>query len=547
MKNFFTLFLTLLFFQGVHAQISPERAVVSFDARALNQVAQPAGAMQNIDIAAAVPLELHGSFLAYSIIWYTNDWENFDGQITTAFSSGNLILETRSVSTDIHTKVRGRRQISELYFLEQDAEKFRIQYTGTSVIDSVSVHFYYPGTGEKVAGTPAAPPLNPVSQGTSDRSACTCPQPEYEDRDDWCPAGNCPPDPTPVPTSVGFLIIHHSAGTNSATDWAAVVRSIWDYHVNVRGWDDIGYNWLVDPNGMLYEGRGDDKLGAHFCGTNGGTMGVCMMGDFTNLTPTASAIGKLEDLLAWKSCDADIDPLATAYHPSSGLTIHRISGHRDGCATSCPGDLFYPLLPVIRQEVSDFIENGCELQVVDGPTQLTASLVNFNQVQLDWVDNTDSEDGYVLERSKSFNNNFQVIATLPPNTIGFFDLDVEPQTGYFYRVKALNGSTSSAYSNEVFIATGVTGTNEDGLNEKTVLISPNPATAEIWVSVENNLTGNLKFSVVNGQGSQLFFENFIKNAPHFRTSFNLESFPAGIYWLKVEQNQHVAVFKVIKK
>lgn len=544
MKNFITLFLTLVFFQCLNAQTTPQRSVVSFNAHVL-KASQHASGTNDFDVAAEVPLNLHGSFLAYSVVWYTNDWENFDGRLTAEFFIENSMVESRVVSTDIHTAAPGRRQISELYFLEKDAHSFQVKYTGTASVDSISVHFYYPGTTDEAAAT--VPPRTQPENSLSDRSACSCPQPDYQDRNDWCPAGNCPPDPTPVPTTVGFLIVHHSAGTNTSTDWAAVVRSIWDYHVNVRGWDDIGYNWLVDPNGVLYEGRGDDKLGAHFCGTNGGTMGVCMMGDFTNVTPTASAIGRLEDLLAWKSCDVDIDPLETAFHPSSGLTIHRISGHRDGCATSCPGDLFYPLLPAIRQEVREFIDNGCELQPVDGPSQLTAALINYDQVQLDWLDNSDSEESYVLERSKSFNNNFQVIATLPANTIGFFDLDVEPQTGYFYRVKAMNGSTSSAYSNEVFIATGVTGTDENGLDEKSVVISPNPTASVIRISVENNWTGDQRFSVFDAQGIQFLSKSLVKTTADSKVSFNLEAYPAGIYWLKVEQGQHSAFFKIVKK
>jgi hypothetical protein len=130
--------------------------------------------------------------------------------------------------------------------------------------------------------------------------------------------------------------------------------------VNANGWDDIGYNWLIDPNGVLYEGRGDGRLGAHFCGTNGGTAGVCILGDFTDITPTYSAIDKLTSLYSWKACDNGIDPLGAEFHPGSGKVVPNIAGHRDGtCSTSCPGDAFYPLLPQVRTAIQDRIENVC--------------------------------------------------------------------------------------------------------------------------------------------------------------------------------------------
>ncbi len=184
----------------------------------------------------------------------------------------------------------------------------------------------------------------------------TCSQPSYCDRDCWAPGGVCPPDATPVYTDVEFIIVHHSAANYSAgTDYKAVVRSYWDYHVNTHGWDDIGYNWLVDPNGIIYEGRGKDTQGAHFSGANSNTMGVCVIGDYMTATPTSVSIEKLEDLIAWEATRKEIDVLTTGYHAASGLTIYHVSGHRDGPGTTdCPGNNLYALLPTIREDVSQY-------------------------------------------------------------------------------------------------------------------------------------------------------------------------------------------------
>lgn len=186
------------------------------------------------------------------------------------------------------------------------------------------------------------------------------PMPEYVSRTEWdCPDGQEPSGPVSR-TDVTHQIIHHSAGPNSADDWPAVVRSIWDYHVNTNGWSDIGYNWLVDPNGIIYQGRGwidgdDEVQGAHFCGTNSNTMGACLMGNFEEISPEPAAMEAVESLLAWKSDQKNIDPLATSYHSSSGLDLHTISGHRDGCSTLCPGENLYVQLPKIRNNVKQKI------------------------------------------------------------------------------------------------------------------------------------------------------------------------------------------------
>lgn len=187
--------------------------------------------------------------------------------------------------------------------------------------------------------------------------------PDYVTRTEWdCPDGQEPSGPV-TETDVTHQIVHHSAGPNSSDDWPAVVRAIWDYHVNTNNWSDIGYNWLVDPNGIIYQGRGwingnDEVQGAHFCGTNSGTMGACLLGNFEEADPEPAALDAVEELLAWKSDQKNIDPLAQNYHSSSGLNLHTISGHRDGCSTLCPGENLYIKLPEIRNNVHSLIDQS---------------------------------------------------------------------------------------------------------------------------------------------------------------------------------------------
>lgn len=202
-----------------------------------------------------------------------------------------------------------------------------------------------------------------ISSIIVEKEILNCDLPSYCDRLCWCPLGNCPAQTDPLYTDPTHIIVHHSAVNYSpGTNYAGVVRSYWDYHVNTNGWSDIGYNWLVDPNGVIYEGRGDSVQGAHFSCMNSGTMGVCVIGDFETATPTYESITALDDLIAWEATDKEIDVLVTSYHEASELYLYGISGHKDansstqGCpsGTLCPGENLYILLPDIRYDVSQY-------------------------------------------------------------------------------------------------------------------------------------------------------------------------------------------------
>jgi hypothetical protein len=175
-------------------------------------------------------------------------------------------------------------------------------------------------------------------------------------------AGLPDPDYERIPNTVHNVIIHHSAGSNSDTDYVSVVRNIYIYHTEVRGWSDIGYNYLIAQDGNIFKGRDpgtlqqDEVLGAHFCNANTGTMGICVLGDYTSLAPPVNALQSLIDLTTWKLGKDSLDPLGIYPHPlNANLPV--IAGHRDGCATECPGDSLYQRLGYIRQEVSSAFEN----------------------------------------------------------------------------------------------------------------------------------------------------------------------------------------------
>ncbi|MEM9991991.1 MAG: N-acetylmuramoyl-L-alanine amidase, partial [Bacteroidota bacterium] len=279
-----------------------------------------------------------------------------------------------TLTSDGHLHPEDLLWSSELYFLDKTYRYYQYQWTGLSVPEKVKLHFYSPDdTPTRTANT-----MPPKEQTVEARGACPCLQPSVQGRSDWC--DSCPRSSSPSPHYVTHLIVHHSAGTNVADDWAAIVRSVWDFHVEGRGWADIGYNWLIDPNGVIYEGRATNIRGAHFCGNNTNTEGVCMLGDFTEIVPTDTSQQSLTQLLAWKACGNRLNPVGTRYHGASSKVLDVISGHRDGCATNCPGDSFYPLLPNLREAVQAYQDTACTLVHTDEP-ELEAIRIAPNPVQ----------------------------------------------------------------------------------------------------------------------------------------------------------------------
>lgn len=157
------------------------------------------------------------------------------------------------------------------------------------------------------------------------------------------------------------VFVHHTAGSNSysRSESAAVVRGVYAYHTQSRGWCDIGYNFLVDRYGKIYEGRrGGMRMpvrGSHAGDYNADTSGISLMGDFTSRSATRPMKHSLVQLIAWR--------MGTAYRGAYGRPfIHdrrfaRIAGHRDAMSTSCPGEKVYDWLPTLRERVATRLGN----------------------------------------------------------------------------------------------------------------------------------------------------------------------------------------------
>ena len=189
------------------------------------------------------------------------------------------------------------------------------------------------------------------------------------------------------------MIIHHTAGRNNDPNPAATIRAIYYNHAVQRGYGDIDYNFLVDAQGRVYEGRrawidtpsknpiGEDLAGnvvrgAHARDYNDATVGIALLGNFTDVMPTSAARTALINLLAWKAERHGMNPkgYSTYVNPVNGTTkpLYNIAGHRNVNSTACPGWTFYASFPALRQAVADKIASTTGASVDETPPKVVS-------------------------------------------------------------------------------------------------------------------------------------------------------------------------------
>jgi hypothetical protein len=208
--------------------------------------------------------------------------------------------------------------------------------------------------------------VEPGGTGATVASAAvnTAPQPAVVPRAGWNADESLVKDPPTYTTDTKVVFAHHTAGTNDYTcdQSPDIIRAIFLYHVQSQGWNDIGYHFLVDKCGTVFEGRagGIDKpvLGAQTYGFNTDTSGIAVLGNYNDAISTPSVQEAVAAVAAWKlglyGNDAAGTVVLTAaadngkYTKGQKVTLNRISGHRDGYPTECPGTNLYADLPAIR-------------------------------------------------------------------------------------------------------------------------------------------------------------------------------------------------------
>ena len=260
------------------------------------------------------------------------------------------------------------------------------------------------------------------------------------------------------------LVVHHTATTtvSDPQDAAAQVRAIYYYHAVTLGWGDIGYNFVVDPFGRVYEGRysgsptGEDGDGrvvtaGHTYQHNTGTLGIAFLGDATEQPPSEPASAALVDFLAWESSQHGLDPLRSSRYYNVVNEVEReilnVAGHRDYVATACPGDAFYPLLGQLRSDVAAALGAGAGDEEPPPPVDAPTAAISRRQVTLTWPASAEpwepdaSQSGiayYVVQRASGPTGEFGVIGATDERTRTFVDSRVRGTIRY--QVLAVDGA-----------------------------------------------------------------------------------------------------------
>ena len=239
-------------------------------------------------------------------------------------------------------------------------------------------------TGSGGGDKPAA------SAGVSRQTAASVGTPAIVSRAAWGAderLRNCTPD-----RLAGFkaAVVHHTVNSNSysSSQAASLMRGIYAYHTQSREWCDIGYNFLVDRFGRIYEGRKGSITsfiqGAQAGGFNVETFGVSVIGDFTSTSFPSAVTGALSRVIAWQADRSGFDPAtsvtltsagSTRYDAGKRVTKPRVMGHRDLSLTSCPGNTAYPQVTSVRSRAASAWKSGQYVQPAARFTAVTARRV----------------------------------------------------------------------------------------------------------------------------------------------------------------------------
>jgi hypothetical protein len=259
----------------------------------------------------------------------------------------------------------------------------RIQLRTDRRVGGVRVHFVAARVSSGARASAALPLASPVLDAGPG-------QPPIIARRAWA-AGQARPASGLGYGTVKLAFVHHTVNPNgySAGAVPGMLRAIFDYHVHVRGFLDIAYNFIIDAYGRIWEARagGIDMavVGAHAGAYNAESTGVAILGDFMNVVPTPRAIDALQHLVAWKlslhglpangRANVIVDPadaFYTPFRPGAHITLPRVAGHRDGDLTDCPGNALYGRLPSIRPVIVSLAGTPARLTATPSPALVTA-------------------------------------------------------------------------------------------------------------------------------------------------------------------------------
>jgi hypothetical protein len=262
----------------------------------------------------------------------------------------------------------------------------------------------------------------------------------YEDED-----GNDLYWPLSYATDVNKIIVHHTAGTNGLENAEGSIRGIYYYHTVRKGWGDIGYNYLIDIHGNIYEGRagGDSVVAGHARGNNTGSLGIAVMGNYEEENISYEALKSLVSLVQSKAELHNIN--ADGFSRFRGEVTPNIGGHRDFGQTLCPGKNLYSMLPAVR-DIADSNISNTETSLLEEGIDDPYAFANSNSYDALMMTPETSET-FTLEikniGTETWGNETYLVANRNSNAEALVHL-----------VKSDENSSSVAYMNESSVESG---------------------------------------------------------------------------------------------
>ncbi len=300
-----------------------------------------------------------------------------------------------------------------------------------------------------------------------------------------------------------LALVHHTAGANgyTAAQSPAIVRAIELYHVQGNGWNDIGYNFLVDRFGQVFEGRygGIERnvVGAHAEGFNTGSVGVAMLGEYGSLPVTQKGHDALAALLAWRLDIAHIDPATTLSFISGGnarfpaglpVFLRTVSGHRDTGFTDCPGSALYSTLNDLTVDIS---RRGLPKLYAPVVTGAVPGLVRFKarlSSALPWTVEAYDSAGSVLASWAGFGQNVDWTWDATLLAPGSYSYAIRSDDSVTPAVGAIGAGGDGALSVAGLVVDPETvSPNEDEIADETTLTYTLSGPANVTVKVRDSL------------------------------------------------------------
>lgn len=247
------------------------------------------------------------------------------------------------------------------------------------------------------------------------------------------------------------LFVHHTVGRNFDSNPKATMRAIYHFHTRTQGWCDVGYNFVVGWDGTIYEGRwardygpwevhssedraGRAVAGAHVAGYNSGSVGVSVMGNFSEVQPPPAVRRALAELLAWEADRHDLRPRGehTYRNPETGESrrLKYIAGHRDAGYTECPGNFLYAALPAIRKDTAAVMGAGKTSSVMSAdaePRRVTYGETTTVNGTLTLADQTPFAFQSVVLYTNEGGRGWTVAGTSTTGPDGAFSFSLAPQ------------------------------------------------------------------------------------------------------------------------